>query len=89
MRMRWPPASGADLGDARGTGIEIVPSLAVSCLDQAGATLPLVTQGTSHQVATDALVPLLLDRLGFEQGTAAYGPSRGDAVAVAARRRAA
>ena len=45
--------------------------------------------GARREVATDALVPLLLDRLCFERGTAAYGPARGDAVAVSARRGAA
>ena len=79
----------ADLGDARGTGIEIAPSLAVSCLDQAGPSLPVIWDGKLQDVATDALAPLLVERLGFTAGVATYGASRGDVVAITGPRKAA
>ncbi len=72
----------ADLADAEGSGIAIAPALAVTCLDQAGAGVVLRWNGRERKVPTGELTQLLLDRLGFDEGTAATGPGRFDARRV-------
>ena len=76
----------ADIGDAGGTGVEVAASLTVTCLDQAGPALGLVSGGRSVTVPTDDATAFILRSTGLASGTEAWGPSGADSRPIGAAR---
>jgi adenylosuccinate synthase len=62
-----------DLGDAKGSGIDVTPSLAINCLDQAPDETPVISVGRATKVSRDSLLPFALGRLGWNDGIEGWG----------------
>ncbi len=67
-----------DLTDARYTGIQVRPSLAVSCLDQAPDLVTVIDGGEGRQVARTVLSPWLRGVTGLDAVMSAWGPQTSD-----------
>lgn len=64
----------ADLAAAG--GVEIFPTLGVTCLDQLGARVPFHADGTRHAASPEALLDAALRALRFDRALASHGPTR-------------
>lgn len=69
-------AVNADRSDAHGCGVAVDARLAVSCLDQMNASVPVVTGNVLREVPRSDLEPWLARHVGMAPGVESWGPTR-------------
>ena len=67
----------ADLRDAEDFAGELTTALAMTCLDQAGATATIFSRGEARDVRPEAAVGAAAGAVGAGRGLASWGPTRG------------
>ncbi len=69
-----------DIREAQGDDIEILPRLAVTCLDQADETLSYVLNDTVHQADENGFLNTLTQEMDIICSLCSYGPAAKDVV---------
>lgn len=79
----------ADLSDVAGTGIEIAPSLGISCLDQIRERGVYLIGDTRHVIERDCIAHWIHRQVGLPVFLTSYGPTRDDVLYLDRRKLAA
>jgi len=79
----------ADLGDVDGTGIEVTPSLGITCLDQLREQGVYLIGDTRHVVARDAVAHWIHRHVSLPVTLTSFGPTRDHVLAWERRKLAA